>query len=311
MTRGFAIGVIRFMSENKKNVLFSGVATALVTPFRNGEPDIPALRRLLSYQSEGEISAVVVLGTTGEASTLTETERDAVTVEAVSALKGKCPVIVGVGSNDTRRAVAFAKRAEELGADGLLAVTPYYNKGTEEGIVQHYFHIADETSLPLLLYNVPSRTGVDLTLSQYERLAAHPHIVGTKEAKGEIGRLTDLIARFPDGEMIVYTGNDSEFLPALSVGAAGVISVLSNLFPADMMNAYRLFASGKNAAAALILRNLHKTARLLFSETNPAPVKAALSILGLIENELRLPMSPVSDALYERISEELSTLGAR
>ena len=299
------------MSENKKTVLFSGVATALVTPFKNGELDIPAFRRLLSYQLESEISAVVVLGTTGEASTLTEKERDTVIGEAVSALKGKCPVIVGAGSNDTRRAVAFAKRAEELGADGLLAVTPYYNKGTDDGIVQHYFRIADETRLPLLLYNVPSRTGVDLTLSQYERLAQHKQIVGTKEAKGEIGRLTDLVAHFQNGEMTVYTGNDLEFLPALSVGASGVVSVLSNLFPADMVNAYRLFSSGKNAAAALILRHLYKMARLLFSETNPAPVKAALSILGLIENELRLPMSPVSDALYEKIAEELSTLGAR
>lgn len=298
------------MSEKRKPILFSGVATALVTPFRHGGLDLSALRRLLAYQLEGEISAVVVLGTTGEASTLTDDERDTVTAEAVRALKGKCPVIVGVGSNDTRRAIAFAKRAEALGADGLLAVTPYYNKGTEEGLVQHYLHIADATDLPLLLYNVPSRTGVDITLSQYERLSEHPTIVGTKEAKGEIGRLTDLVARFSDGGMTVYTGNDSEFLPALSVGASGVISVLSNLFPGDMMNAYRLFASGNNAAAALILRHLHKTARLLFSETNPAPVKAALSILGLIENELRLPMAPVTASLYEKIAEELSTLGA-
>lgn len=298
------------MSEKEKPVLFSGVATALVTPFKRGTLDIPALRRLLSFQLEGEISAVVVLGTTGEASTLTDTERDTVTAEAVARLKGKCPVIVGVGSNDTRRAVAFAKRAEALGADGLLAVTPYYNKGTEEGVVRHYLHIADETDLPLILYNVPSRTGVDLTLSQYERLQQHPRIVGTKEAKGEIGRLTDLVARFPKGQMAVYTGNDSEFLPALAVGASGVVSVLSNLFPADMVNAHRLFTAGKNAAATLILRHLHTIARLLFCETNPAPVKAALSILGLVENELRLPMTAVTDALYEKIAEELSTLGA-
>lgn len=297
------------MTVFQKSLPFSGVATALVTPFSGGSLDIPALRRLLAYQWESGVHAVVVAGTTGEASTLTDTERDTVTREAVAALKGRLPVIVGTGSNDTRRAVEYSRRAAENGADALLVVTPYYNKGTERGVVEHYLRIADAVKVPVILYNVPSRTGVDLTMPQYEALAAHERIVGVKEAKGDVSRLADLRARFADGSLHVYTGNDCEFLPALSMGASGVVSVLSNLFPADMANAYRLFVSGKGQEAAAIMRHLHTTARLLFRETNPAPVKDALAILGLCSAETRLPLSGVSEALHEALASELKTLG--
>ncbi len=288
-----------------KKTIFNGIATALVTPFTQDGVDLEALRSLINYQLHGRIHALVVLGTTGEASTLSEKERDTVIETAVSEVKHRVPVIVGCGSNDTKKAVLYAKRAQALGADGLLVVTPYYNKGTDSGIVMHYLAIADAAALPLILYNVPSRTGVDLTLSQYERLSFHPNIVGVKEAKGDTKRLSDLFAL---QRLFVYSGNDEELLPALSLGASGLISVLSNLFPSETVAIYEDFKNGRIDEAQTHFYRFRTLIRLLFEDTNPAPVKCAMSLLGLTPPRLRLPLSEVSPLLRERIASALAAL---
>lgn len=288
-----------------KKPIFSGIATAIVTPFTKDGVDLDAFRALIDYQIQGRIHAIVVLGTTGEASTLTESERDALTVAAVEKADRRVPIIVGCGSNDTKKAVSYAKRAEALGADGVLIVTPYYNKGTDGGIVSHYLAVADATALPVILYNVPSRTGVDLTLSQYERMSFHPNIVAVKEAKGDTKRLADLVSM---ERLTVYSGNDEELLPALSLGASGLISVLSNLFPSETVRIYEDFAGGHVKEAAARFYKLRPLARLLFEDTNPAPIKCAMSLLGLVPPRLRLPMSEVSPLLRERLASALSAL---
>ena len=288
-----------------KKTIFSGIATALITPFTKDGVDLDALRSLIDYQIRGHIQALVILGTTGEAPTLTETERDTIVEAAVSEVGGRVPVIVGCGSNDTKKAVAYATRAQSLGADGLLVVTPYYNKGTDRGIVSHYLAVADATALPVILYNVPSRTGVDLTLSQYERLSFHPNIVGVKEAKGGAKRLSELTEM---KSLAVYAGNDEELLPALSLGASGLISVLSNLFPSETVGIYEDFICGRTKEARTRFYRLHGLINLLFEDTNPAPVKCAASLLGIASPQLRLPMSEVSPLLRERIASALSAL---
>lgn len=288
-----------------KKPIFSGIATALVTPFTRDGVDLDAFRALVDYQIRGHIHALVVLGTTGEASTLTDGERDALISAAVEEAAHRVPIIVGCGSNDTKKAVTYATRAQSLGADGVLVVTPYYNKGTDSGIVSHYLAIADAAALPLILYNVPSRTGVDLTLSQYERLSFHPNIVAVKEAKGDTKRLSDLVAL---ERLCVYSGNDEELLPALSLGTSGLISVLSNLFPSETVGIYEDFVSGRLKEAAARFYRLRPLARLLFEDTNPAPIKCAMSLSGLVPPRLRLPMSEVSPLLRERLASALSSL---
>lgn len=286
---------------------FSGVITATVTPFRDGRVDLPAFCACLERQAKAGVGGIVVCGTTGEASTLTGEERDTLIKEAALLLHGKLPLIIGCGTNDTRTTVRNAERAAESGADYLLVVTPYYNKGTESGIVSHFLAVADASPIPIILYNIPGRTGVDLSIAQYEKLAVHPRIIGVKEAKGDIGRIGDLIALFGD-KWHIYTGNDTEFLPTLALGGDGVISVLSNLYPADAVAAYRLFESGKPQEAAAIMRRYQKLSRLLFREVNPAPVKEAMAQMGLCSAETRLPLSRVSTALAGEIEAELTAL---
>lgn len=292
---------------NKYALPFYGVGTAMITPMRNDAPDLAAVRRLTGMQIAGGIDALIVTGTTGEAATLLPDERTAVLEAVIETANGRVPIIAGTGSQDTRSAVRAAVDAKARGANAILVVTPYYNKGTAEGIVRHYESIADAADLPLILYNVPSRTGVNLSLDQLARLSEHPRIVAIKEASGDIGRIADITATLA-GRLAVYGGNDAELLPTLSLGGIGLISVISNLYPEKTVAIHRLFAEGKTAEAARAATRLLPMIRLLFAETNPSPIKYAMAQTGLCTAEMRLPMTPPGNALCEKIKAEMKAL---
>ena len=289
------------MDKKNENGLFSGVATALVTPFTEDGIDLPTFRRLIDLQINARVSALVVAGTTGEASTLKDKERDALLYEALKATEDRLPVILGCGSNDTERAVFYTKRAKELGAHAALVVTPYYNKGTRSGIRTHFLRIAEAADLPIVLYNVPSRTGVDLSLDDYAVLREHPNILGVKEASDSIEKMARLCA-MRKNDFRVYTGNDCMLLPSLSLGADGIISVASGVLPSKMCEIFSLFREGKVEKAQEENARLLPLYSLLFRETNPSPIKYALSLLGLGNGSLRLPLEMPSEGVREEIA---------
>ncbi len=284
-----------------KHELFSGVCTALVTPFLDGKLDLEAMRELIELQVESGVSALCVAGTTGECATLGEREFCRLVSYTLEKVDGRLPVVVGVGTPSTEQSCRRASFASAAGADLLLAVTPYYNKGTPEGLVRHYHAIAEAGDIPVIVYNVPSRTGVDLDVSLYRRIAAHPGIAAVKEAGGGFERLLELIGELGD-RIAVYTGNDQAILTAIALGAKGVISVLSNLLPRETVELTQAALDGKMIAAREAQYRLLPLIRALFSETNPAPVKCALELCGLLSGELRLPLSPVSTELRERLA---------
>lgn len=295
------------MIHTEKTPLFRGAATALATPFSDGNIDYPALGRMVEYQIAAGIDALVFCGTTGEAATLTATEYAALCRFAVETVRGRVPVLIGCGTNDTAAACDRARTAATAGADGLLVVTPYYNKGTREGLIRHFTAVADAGELPLILYHVPGRTGVRLSCADLLRLSEHPLVVGIKEASGDIELFADLCAA-GGAAPALYTGCDSQILPSLSLGGAGVISVLSNLFPRETGEICRLFFAGRaDDSRTLFLRYL-PLMRLLFAETNPAPLKCALAHAGQCREEMRLPLYPVPRALRERLHREMETL---
>lgn len=295
------------MNEKTREKLFSGVATALITPFKNIAVDVSTWRHLIDFQLRARVNALVVAGTTGEAPTLSEKERDILLCEAVKATGGKCPVIMGCGSNDTSHAIYYAKHAEDLGADAILVVTPYYNKGTKEGIRTHFLCIADAVSIPLILYNVPSRTGVDLSLEDYEILTEHPNICGIKEASPDIEKMARLCYKMK-GRAKIYTGNDAMLLPSLALGADGVISVASNPCPRRVVKIFTKFSEKDTEGARRESEALLPLTELLFKETNPAPVKYAMSLLGFGDGEPRLPLSQPTEFLRQKICEQISRL---
>ncbi len=274
----------------KKDTVFRGVATALITPFRQGKIDFRALGRIIEQQEEGGVAALVVAGTTGEAPTLTYSEQAALV--GYAATRTSLPVIAGCGSNCTSHAVALAKSDYEAGASALLAVTPYYNKATAEGIVAHYFAIADATPLPLILYNVPSRTGFNLTPAMCAKLSEHERIVAVKEASGNIAACAEIAERCGDS-LTLYSGNDDMILPLLSLGGAGVISVVSNIYPRLTADLCRAYEEGRTAQAADIQCRLMPAVRALFSHVNPIPVKSVMAARGLCTDEFRLPLCPL------------------
>ncbi len=298
------------VTMNDKNSFtppFRGVATALATPFLDGKVDLLAFRRQIAYQQAAGIDALVVCGTTGEAPTLRRAEKERLIATAVETAGGRGCIVAGTGSADTREAIGAAKRAAALGANALLVVTPFYNRGTSEGIVAHYLRIADATDLPIILYNVPSRTGVNLTLPQLKQLVCHPNIRGIKEASGSIDAAADILSAFGE-RLAVYSGNDSQTLPLLSLGGHGVISVVSNLYPAMMKEAVRLFEAGRNEESRALMLRLLPMIRLLFAETNPAPLKAAMQICERDSGELRLPLAEVPYELRSRLRAALAAL---
>ena len=266
--------------------LFTGVCTALVTPFRDGRVDEAALERLVCRQLDAGVTALCACGTTGEASTLNDDEWTQTLRRVIALSRGRAVVVAGTGSNDLRRTLSRARIAERLGADAQLVVTPYYNKTTQQGLVDYYTRLAAYTALPMILYNVPGRTGLDMQPGTAARLADVPGIIGVKEAGGSLNRIAELLSLCP---LPVYCGSDEWNAPALRLGAAGVISVVANLLPRETL---RLCAAALDEADAL-QASMQPLIRALFSETNPAPVKAALHLLGLCRPDLRLPLVPV------------------
>ena len=275
-----------------KQPVFSGVATALVTPFSGGRIDWSALDGLLERQLAAKIPALVLAGTTGEASTLSAEEKSALWRHCADYVRSRAVLIAGVGTNDTAASVRLARLASDCGADALLAVTPYYNKCTQDGLAVHYTAIADATALPLILYNVPGRTGVNLLPETALRLSAHPRIAGLKEASGSTSQAAKVKALCGEA-FSVWSGNDDQTVPMLSLGADGVVSVLSNLLPGQTAAMVHAAQRGDRDEAAYLQLQLLPLIDALFSRVNPIPVKAALALRGLCKNELRLPLTPM------------------
>lgn len=272
-----------------KKTLFKGCATALVTPINDKGVDFDAMRRIIEFQIDNSVDALVICGTTGEAPTLDDDEHLMAIECAVDAARGRVPVIAGTGSNNTAHAIMMNKEAERLGADGLLWVTPYYNKTTQRGLIRHYEALAASTSLPSILYNVPSRTGVDIKSETVEELSKIDNIVAIKEATGDLARTVDIIERCGDN-IDVYSGNDDVIVPMMSVGAKGVISVLSNICPKETHDMCELCMQGKYDEATKMQLDYFKLIKALFCEVNPIPVKTAMNLMGLSAGDLRLPL---------------------
>ncbi len=288
---------------------FAGAHTALVTPFRDGQFDDTAFRRLVQHQIQGGIAGIVPVGTTGESPTLDHEEHLKVVETAVSAADKRCLVIAGTGSNSTREAVSLTVEAEKIGADAALLVAPYYNKPSQEGIYRHFSAIAEAVKIPLVLYSIPGRCGVEIGVDTVVRLAHdHTNIVAIKEAGGSVERVSQLRAALPEAFEIL-SGDDSLTLPFLSVGAIGVISVASNLIPAEVASLVRHFLEGRPADALKIHRKYYPLFKDLFVEPNPVPVKFALARMGITTAEVRLPLCEMSSANAMRLGEALTAVG--
>ena len=287
--------------------MFSGVFTALVTPFKNGEVDVEALEGMVEFGIKGGVSGLVPCGTTGETPALSEKEDRLVIETVVRVAAGRVAVIAGTGSNSTDMAIKYTKMAEEAGADGSLQVSPYYNKPTQEGLYRHFATIAENTSLPLVLYNIPGRTGVTVSAETTARLAEVPNIVGTKEATHSMDMASD-IRRLCGEEFCILSGDDSLTLPIMSLGGQGVISVASNVAPAAVSEMVGALLNGDWERGRELHYDLLPLFRALFIETNPIPVKAAASLLGLCSDEMRLPMVPLANANLAKLREVMETV---
>lgn len=279
-----------------KKQIFKGIATALITPFRDGAVDYDTFGRIIDFQIDNKINALVVCGTTGEASTLTDLEHRETIAYAVRRANGRVPVIAGTGSNDQEYALELTRYAcDEAGADGVLLVTPYYNKATQAGLVKMYTQLADAASKPVVLYNVPSRTGVNIEPKTYAALADHPNIVAFKEANGNLSKIVETVSLVGD-KLAMYSGNDDQIVPLMSLGGIGAISVLSNILPAETVEICDRFFAGDIKGSAALQCRYHALIGALFSEVNPIPVKAAMSAMGYGENSLRLPLTEMEKA---------------
>jgi len=283
-----------------KKRIFTGAATALITPLTENGIDYVQFERLINWQIDSGINALVVAGTTGEASTLSDDEhRDAIAF-AVKAAAGRVPIIAGTGSNDLDYAHDLTRCACEAGADAVLVVTPYYNKATQKGLIQMYTSIADRSTAPVILYNVPSRTGVNIEPSTYEVLADHENIVAIKEANGNLSKIVETMAKV-HGKLDLYSGNDDQIVPLMALGGVGVISVLSNVLPTETVEMCNKFLEGDVAGSAAMQYRFHALIDALFCEVNPIPVKAAMAKMGFCENYLRLPLTPMEEKNAERL----------
>ncbi len=281
-----------------------GVCTALVTPFKNGEVDYQAYEELVRWQIENGVKSFVVAGTTGEGSTLTETERSELTKLTKKLCQNSAKVIVGISSNDTRKALQLSLLAQKDGADGLLVVTPYYNRPTQEGLYQHYAYLAERVSIPIIVYNVPTRTGVNIFPDTVIRLAlGFPNIIGIKEANPDLSQADEIIklSRKNGLSFYVWSGNDDRTLHMIASGAHGVVSVLANVLPKETVEMVEAASNGDLRKAQRLHHQLSNVVKMLFLETNPIPVKAMLYLMGKIENELRLPLVPASETTMEKL----------
>ena len=290
-----------------KTPLFTGACTALVTPFAQGKINLTMLQILLQRQMDAGIGAVVLCGTTGESPTLSDEEKIAIFHHGKKFVGSGCTIIAGTGSNDTAHAIALSQAAEETGADGLLVVSPYYNKATPEGLVAHYAAIASAVHIPVILYNVPSRTGGDIPVSVYAELAQISNIAGVKEASTDITKITKIKAACPS-DFAVWSGNDDMTVPIMSMGGLGVISVASNVCPMQMQAMAHAALAGDFDSAAALQLELLPLIQLLFCEVNPIPVKAAMGLLGYDCGNCRMPLTPLSAQHMAQLKNYLNTI---
>ena len=283
-----------------KELIFKGVGTALITPTNENGIDFEKLERLIDFQVEKGINALIIAGTTGEGATFNDKEHKDLLTFAKDKIRGRVPMIAGVGSNDTNYACSLTKFACEIGVDGLLAVTPYYNKATQYGLIQSYTAIAKAANKPIILYNVPSRTGVNIEPETYLELSKVDNIVGIKEASGNLSKIMDTFNLVGD-KLYIYSGNDDEITPFLSMGGIGVISVLSNMLPKETVEICDSYFAGDIKKSANLQLKYLPLIRALFSEVNPIPIKSAMAKLGYCENYLRLPLTPMNKAKEEKM----------
>ena len=294
----------------EKKTVFTGAATAIITPMTENGVDYESFGRLIDWQIAEGIDAIVVGGTTGEGSTLTDEEHREIIRFSVERSAGRTPIIAGTGSNDTDYAVDLTKFAKEAGADAALVVTPYYNKATQKGLIKMYETIADAGQLPIILYNVPSRTGVAIEPKTVAALAEHPLIVGLKEANGDISKAVEVMALAGD-KIDLYSGNDDQIVPLLSIGGKGVISVLSNVLPAETSRMCKLYFEGNVREAAKEQLRLLALTKALFSEVNPIPVKAAMAAMGYCSENIRMPLTPMEDDHRAILIDEMRKAGVK
>ena len=290
--------------------VFKGMATAMVTPMTSTGVDWDALARFIDFQLESGIHALVAVGTTGESATLTPEERKEVIRFTVKRVNGRVPVIAGTGTNDTEHVLDFSRAACDDGADALLVVTPYYNKATQGGLVQHYSMVADAASKPIIMYNVPSRTGLNLLPSTVATLAEHPNIVAIKEASGNMSQVVEIAAKCA-GKLDIYSGEDALVVPMMSVGGLGCISVMSNVVPTMTVDMTDRFFAGDVAGAARLQLQLLPLVKALFSEVNPIPAKAAVSAMGFGQEHLRMPLTPMEPQTRANLYEQMRKLGVQ
>ena len=291
-----------------KHATIEGCLTALVTPFRNGKVDFDGLAKLVDWQIEQGVDGIVSVGTTGESATLDVEEHVAVIAATVKAARGRVPVIAGAGGNSTSEALELTRASEAAGAHALLHVTPYYNRPSQEGLFRHFEAIARATKLPILLYNVPSRTACDLLTETVVRLAEIDNIIGIKDATGSLPRASELVARLPE-RMVVLSGDDSTAFPLYAVGARGVISVVSNVAPRAMSDMWDAVKAGDWARGRQRHHELRVLNQLLFAEPSPAPTKAALALLGRCSVDVRLPLVPATQGLVDQLRTEMRAQG--
>ena len=292
-----------------KKRIFTGAGTALVTPMKeDGSINYTKLESLVNSQIESGIDALIILGTTGESPTIGYHERDLVVASAVKAAGGRVPVIVGAGSNDTARSVTLANLARDCGADALLMVTPFYNKTSQNGIIRHYNYIADRVDLPMILYNVPSRTGLNIKPETYFELSKHPNICAVKEANGNMESIR-ITKELCGDELDIYSGNDTDIYDVLELGGIGVISVLSNILPAAVHEMCAAYFDGKSEKCRSMQEKYMPFINSLFADVNPIPVKEAMNMLGMDVGPLRLPLVPTDEKTRDLIKKEMVSLG--
>jgi 4-hydroxy-tetrahydrodipicolinate synthase len=292
-----------------KNVIFEGCSTALITPMNNdGSVNYEKLAQLVDSQINDGVDSLVICGTTGESATLSGEEHINVIKEAINAAAKRVPIIAGTGSNDTAFALELSKEAEEAGADALLMVTPYYNKTSQRGLISHYTYVADRVNLPIILYNVPSRTGVDIKPETYFELSKHKNIVAAKEASGNFSNLIKTIELCGD-ELTIYSGNDDQIVPIMALGGKGVISVLSNVAPKETCAITNACLEGDFKKATALATKYLNLANALFMDVNPIPVKEAMNLMGLNVGPLRLPLVGMEEGKVEALKAELKTVG--
>ena len=289
-----------------KRRIFSGLCTALVTPFSADGIDFSMLEQLIEGQIAAGTEAIVLAGTTGESPTLTHDEKLALFREGIRMAAGRCRIIAGTGSNSTKAAMDLSREAEDCGVDGLLVVTPYYNKATQPGLVKHYSAICNGVSIPVIAYNVPSRTGVDISVDTCKSLAEIPNLVGIKEASGDISKVSRILS---NTELAVWSGNDDQTVPVMALGGSGVISVASNVIPKQMHELTQAALEGDFAKAAALLRKYQRLMDLLFCQVNPIPVKAAMGMIGMDCGECRMPLDELTGENARKLQLCLDELG--